>query len=120
MGRKISGPPFCIVLWDDAWGAKVDEVSLELAHEAHRPTPMETAGWLIHEDEKGVSVCNERYSELKKDYRGRTFIPASMIIEIQFINLTKPRKRHEPPKSNEPGRPADADALPGADARSGQ
>lgn len=87
-------PQFVIVQWLDAWGKEEDEATLDDAHESHKATPMETAGWLLRDDAKGVSVFCERYGDSPR-YRGRTFIPRSMVVEVQPYKLTKPRKPKE-------------------------
>ena len=69
---KSTKLPLVIVEWADA---KVDgdlPISVETAWETHKPMIIHTIGWVLREDEAGVSVANEYYDDT---YRGRTFIP---------------------------------------------
>ena len=83
--------PLVIVEWDDAW---TDEqtVTLEDVRASHKPMVVTTIGWLLLEDEVGVSLANEFYGGT---YRGRTFILRSMVKSVTPYVLTKPRKKKE-------------------------
>lgn len=95
----MSEPQFVIVKWLDAWGEETSEATVANAHEAHRAVPMETAGWLLRQDETGVSIFCERCTEKAEYvYRGRTFIPTGMIVSVTPYKLSKPRaKKPTPP-----------------------
>lgn len=88
-------PPVVKVEWYDAW-TKLDGVSLDDVKSYHAPTLVTTIGWLLYQDDTGVSLAPETYDEL---YRNRTFIPAGMIKSVTIVNLAKPRKA-KPIKSN--------------------
>jgi hypothetical protein len=94
--------PLVTVEWNDAWGSKDDEVTLEDVASSHKPTIVRTIGWLVYEDAEGVSVFNETY---EGKYRGRTFIPRAMI-RPDGIQLIVPRKRARKPKSPPTATPA--------------
>lgn len=83
---------FVFVYWDDAWQ---DQENFATAHgiaTTHEPMPIETAGWLIQDDEIGVSVVNERSTQDGHDvFRGRTFVPRAMIKEVVPVKITRPR-----------------------------
>lgn len=97
MANKIVEPPFAIIRWRDAWGEETGEATVANAHEAHRAVPMETAGWLLKQDDAGVSIFCERCTEGREYvYRGRTFIPTGMIVEVIHYKLTKPRPKPQP------------------------
>jgi hypothetical protein len=83
------------VVWDDAWGDAHDSATLEDAHMKHRPTVMQTVGWLVIDNEKGVSVFNERcLDQGEESYRGRTFIPRQMLKSITpVIKPRQPRRK---------------------------
>lgn len=83
------------VKWNDAFGNKIDEVSLDDVATTHFPTQVETVGWLLWEDEVGISVVSERYNNV---FRGRTFIPRGMIISVEDI---LPPKKTRKKKVNE-------------------
>lgn len=86
---------FVEICWEDAW---VDDDNFATPHGlalTHRPMIVRTRGWLIKDDEIGVSVANEE-SRTEDDgtvFRGRTFIPRAMIVSITPFNLAKPRKK---------------------------
>lgn len=99
-----NNPPFCVVIWDDAWGDAVQSATPQDAHEKHMPTVMETRGWVLVDDPKGVSVFTERCLDKDEEYyRGRSFIPRAMIRSVTQMNLTTPRRRHK----NEEAPPSD-------------
>lgn len=83
-----------IVDWLDAWQ---DQDNFATAHgiaATHEPMPVQTIGWLIKEDDVGVSVANEQSTQDGHDvFRGRTFIPRAMIKSVTLFNLTKPRTK---------------------------
>lgn len=82
-----------IVEWLDAWQ---DQDNFATAHgitSTHAPMPVQTIGWLIHDDEVGVSVANEASTEDGSDvFRGRTFVPRAMIKSVTPYKIVKPRK----------------------------
>lgn len=83
--------PFAIVVWDDAHGSATEDVTIEALD--HTPMVMTTVGWLLREDERGVSVANERCEEGgKMVYRGHTFIPKAMVRSCTVMKLVRPRK----------------------------
>jgi hypothetical protein len=85
--------PFVMVKWDDAWQ---DQDNFSTAHgitATHGPMLIETIGWLIQDDDLGISVVNERSNQDGHDvFRGRTFIPRAMVRQVIPFNLTRPRK----------------------------
>lgn len=92
-------PTFAVVVWDDAWGDSTDATTTHHAAERHMPTVMQTVGWVLVDDLKGVSIFNERCLDKGEEtYRGRTFIPRAMIRSVTPMNLTRPRKKKEPPQ----------------------
>lgn len=94
-------PPFVIVKWLDAWGEETGEATLANAHEAHKAVPMETAGWLLKQDDAGVSIFCERCTEKSEyTYRGRTFIPRGMIKSVEDF---PPKRKRKPKKESVDG-----------------
>ena len=81
--------PLVIVEWNDAvnWDSPV---SLSDVTGCHRPEVVQTLGWVLKDDEVGISLATEYYDE---SYRGRSFIPRAMIITVTRFALTKPRKK---------------------------
>lgn len=92
--------PLVLVTWNDANTGNDDVVTSDNVVAYHKPTIVSTLGWLLRDDEKGVTLVNEYYDEF---YRGRTFIYRPMIISISPFNLSKPYKKKK--VSNEEGPP---------------
>lgn len=86
-----------VVEWLDAWQ---DQENFATAHGiavTHAPLPVQTIGWLIQQDDVGVSVANEKSTQDGQDvFRGRTFVPAAMVKSVVPFNLSKPRKPRKP------------------------
>lgn len=87
---KPTEPRFVAVEWIDAWADGVDDVTHETVRDKHRPLIMETRGWLMVDDEVGVSLFYERCTE-PLSYRGRTFIPRGMVRSVADFPPKKPR-----------------------------
>lgn len=101
----MATPPFALVTWDDAWADGGDAATVKDVGDKHRPTVMETAGWLLRDDEGGISLFNERYiDEGEETFRSRTFIPRAMIRSVTQVRLSTPRKprKLKPPPPKEP------------------
>lgn len=90
-------PTLVLVVWSDAWAESGDSTSVTEAHEKHRPMTMQTVGWVLREDESGISIFNERCLDQGEEvYRSRTFIPRAMVKSVTPV--VKPRrKRTNPP-----------------------
>lgn len=92
----MSEPRFVTCVWKDAFADGVEDVTVEHAKEKHRPIVMETRGYLLVDDEVGVSLFHERCRE-DNTFRGRTFILRQNVISVEDFPLKrKPRKRKEP------------------------
>lgn len=88
----MAKPSLCVVVWDDAQSNSVSSVTIKAIDEVHKPAVMQTLGWLLKEDEGGVSVANERcLDQGDETYRGHTFIPRKMIISVTPFTLARPR-----------------------------
>lgn len=101
-------PEIVKVCWRDAWVSGTEPINLEEVHLKHRPMLMTTLGWLLMEDEDGVSVANEQYvdDDGLETYRGRTFIPRGMVISVEPMRKPKkPRKPREKPRPEKPTNP---------------
>lgn len=83
-----------IVEWDDAWTSE-EPVSRSMAATVHKPELVTTIGWVLLDDERGITLANEYYDDT---YRGRTFVPRAMIRSVTPYKLSKPRrKKADPP-----------------------
>lgn len=98
----MAEPRFISCLWFDAWGDTAGDCTPENVHEKHKPAVMQTVGWLLLENDIGVSVCCER-DTVDGSYRGRTFIPRGMIKSItDFPPKRKPRAKRVPTNGDVP------------------
>lgn len=97
MGSSIKAKPvLAIVIWLDAWAESGDATSVLDVHEKHRATIMQTIGWILQDDDAGISIFNERcLDEGEEVYRSRTFIPRLMVRSTTPVNLSRPRKPRE-------------------------
>lgn len=92
-GGKSGDPSYCVVIWDDAWSDAVAAVSPKDAPELHKAARYETRGWVLVNDERGISIFPERcIDDGDVSYRGRTFIPKQLIVAVTEVNLTSKRK----------------------------
>lgn len=85
----MSSLPLVIVEWADAWTDEMG-VTAEDVRATHKPMMVRTIGWLLLDDEIGVSLANEHFND--GSYRGRTFILRSMVRTVTPHTLVKPRK----------------------------
>ena len=67
-----------VVTWKDAHGSPA-----QFKKKDHAPLIMTTVGWLLCQDDRGLSIANERQED--GVYRGQTFIPSGMIQHIKTI-----------------------------------
>ena len=81
--------PLVIVIWDDAWSNADEPITISDAIAKHGPEEIHTIGWLLVDDERGVFLANEYYSN--DTYRGQTFIPRGMVRKITPYTLTRKR-----------------------------
>lgn len=90
-----------VVVWDDAYSDALASLTIQDAHLSHRPTVMQTIGWLLVSDDAGISIFNERCLDVGEEtYRGKTFIPRSLVRSVTPFKLSTPRARKpakEPP-----------------------
>lgn len=88
-------PPFVRVEWDDAWADTDEFVTPHAIEKTHRAMRITTMGWLLHEDEHGLSVANEASTDAggTETYRGRTFIPRGMILSVTRLRVAKIRDK---------------------------
>ena len=87
-------PILVLAVWHDAWADGGDSTTVSEAYEKHRATTMQTIGWLLADNELGVSIFNERCLDQGEEvYRSRTFIPRPLIKSVNpVIRPRKPRK----------------------------
>lgn len=81
--------PLVVVEWMDAW-VKEEGIVLDDAKSSHAPTIVHTIGWVLYEDDVGISLANEYFDDT---WRGRTFVPRGMIKSVTPYKLSKPRNK---------------------------
>lgn len=107
----ITTPQIVILTWSDAWGDTTGVVSLKDVLDNHRPETIHTIGWLLRDDEVGVSLANEKCSDAT--YRGRTFVPRGMVVSLQPYKLTVPKiKKVKAPTLQAPAQSEASDMTP--------
>lgn len=83
--------PVAVVVWNDAHGSVNKDIDPDSVQD-HKPMVMTTMGWLLVDNEQGVTVAMEKFVEEGKDYyRGATFVPRGMITSVTQYALTKIR-----------------------------
>ena len=91
----MSGPVLVEVVWDDAYSSGLDNVTVK--EHRHSSTVMQTCGWCLRDDDKGVSVANERcLDDGDESYRGHTFIPRLLIRSVTPIIKTRAKRKVKP------------------------
>jgi hypothetical protein len=96
--------PLVQVQWWDANTGTDDVVDEDNLAGYHKPTLVTTIGWLMRQDDVGITLCNEHYD---KSFRGRTFIPAAMVLP----NGVQPYKSPPHPRKRRPAAPAQSPAA---------
>lgn len=86
--------PLVVVEWNDAWVDGTDPVSPADVAATHKPKVVITMGWVLKDDEQGISLANEHYAG-EDTYRGRTFIPRVMVKNVTPFKLAKIREKKE-------------------------
>lgn len=100
----MDAPTLALVVWNDASGSAEDPVTLDSVHEVHKPMQVTTLGWVLKDDDIGITLVNEFYSGV---YRGRTTILRGMIVSVTHYKLTKAKlTKTKPPKAKKSVSPA--------------
>lgn len=96
-------PTLVSCVWRDAWVDGNEPILLKEAHLKHKPLIVTTLGWLLIDNEDGVSIANEKYVDDSglDTFRGRTYIPKEMVLKVTPLKKArKPRKPPDPPSEN--------------------
>lgn len=81
----MTKPPLVALRWSDAHGTAT--TTYEIYELPHKACTITTYGLLLREDEAGVSIaCEDAGAGC---YRGVTFVPRALIIEIKPIGRRK-------------------------------
>jgi hypothetical protein len=94
---KANGPSLHVVVWKDAWSAGIEVLTIKDASERHKPSIMQTIGWITQSDSEGITIFNERCVDKGEEcYRGHSFIPRELVKSETPFKLQTPRKpKHE-------------------------
>jgi|TARA_R110000824_G_scaffold22432_8_gene82110 hypothetical protein len=74
--------PPVIIFWNDAWG---EDNSVDLKDIDNNPILTTSIGWLLVEDEIGVTISMDSYPSMPKDFRSTAHIPRGMITKIVYL-----------------------------------
>lgn len=81
----MTSKPLVLVRWNDATGSLTKNLT-EADDSYHKPEVMQTVGWLLRSDTRGVSICNEVYlDDGVPHYRGHTFVPRGMVVTVKRL-----------------------------------
>ena len=84
----MTNKPLVICTWLDAHGTGVGALrDHELPHEALR---IHTVGWLLRDDDKGVSLAAEECED--GAWRGVTFVPRVLIETVKPVRKVRVRR----------------------------
>lgn len=93
MGGKLK---FALVIWGDAHQT-LDQKTMDEVRARHHPDPIHTQGYILIDDENGISVAGELMpatnGDTEESYRHLTFIPRGWVIEVQEIKRVIKRKK---------------------------
>ena len=85
--------PLVTVKWNDAHGAGRPTDYYNADEIPHRPMVMDTVGWLLRDDDTGVSVACEYCAE-DKTWRGVAFIPRGMVVSVTPVKRPRRKPTH--------------------------
>jgi hypothetical protein len=81
-------PKLAIICWLDAVSpAATHAVNIADIASVHQSLPIQTVGWILFDDDKGITVAGESCQD--GDYRSITHIPRSLITEIRTITIKR-------------------------------
>lgn len=73
--------PCVVVTWHDAWEDQRDLFEQDIRHE---PKVQHTSGFLIRDNDRGVTLATE-YGEEDGELRTTNFIPRGMIVKVKRL-----------------------------------
>jgi hypothetical protein len=95
MGKPMSVEAVLkVVVWDDAWSAGIEVMTMKEAKERHKASIMQTIGWVVESNDEGITLFNERCMDKGEEcYRGHSFIPRVLVKSETPFKLATPRKK---------------------------
>jgi hypothetical protein len=95
-------PTLVVVEWWDAWADVDGFATIHGVHQTHRPMLIQTIGWLLQDDDTGVSLANEQSTEDgQQTWRGRTFVPRGMVQSVSPFKAERAKRAPRKPKVTE-------------------
>ena len=87
-------PRLAIVSWLDAVSpASTHAVNLSDISTVHQSLPIQTVGWVLVDDDKGITMAGEFCQD--GDYRSITHIPRSLITDVRVLSVKRPARVKE-------------------------
>ena len=81
-------PKLAIICWMDAVSpAATHAVNIADIASVHQSLPIQTVGWILFDDDKGITVAGESCQD--GDYRSITHIPRSLITSVRALNVKR-------------------------------
>jgi hypothetical protein len=80
--------PLALVRWQDAHSDGGQHAESDIAHEA---LIVHTIGYVLRDDDKGVSIAAEFIPE-SDNYRAITFIPRALVLAVEGLKRTRSRR----------------------------
>lgn len=86
--------PLVALTWNDANSPRATEI-IDLddptwKDKHHKPVVITTVGWVVQDDEVGVSIVGEYIGE--RSYRNQTFVPRSLVVSLKPIKRARKKK----------------------------
>jgi hypothetical protein len=77
---------FALILWEDPHSLPATQVVRDDdLGELHKSLPMVSAGWVLKDDNEGVSIASEYCGG--GEYRNTTHVHRKLIVEVRYVRL---------------------------------
>lgn len=83
--------PLVLIEWNDA-SFDANAVDEDTVDAVHKPTVVLTLGWVLRDNERGITVVTEKY---EGQYRGRTTVLRENIINVYPFKLATRTEKKE-------------------------
>lgn len=81
-----------VVTWADAKATQAEFYAE--GDVPHEPATVHTAGWLLKDDELGITIANEWFQE-EDVWRGTTFVPRAMVLSVKRLGRRQRRQQSD-------------------------
>jgi hypothetical protein len=82
------------VKWLDAFG-EVDKTIFNEYEISHEPLILESVGWVLREDDTGITIAMDCNPKEDFSFRNVGFIPRQMILEVSSLYSRKKKDRKD-------------------------